>query len=85
MSRATLRPRTRATLSVSSTIELEYLKRLARTLPRVLIFIRTKAPTSRLRGCSLLYICIPAFDEAPTVGLLLWRIRKVFQEYPREY
>jgi glycosyltransferase involved in cell wall biosynthesis len=33
----------------------------------------------------LLYICIPAFDEAPTVGLLLWRIRKVFQEYPREY
>src|SRR5438270_2990316 len=34
---------------------------------------------------SLLYICIPAYDEAPTVGLLLWRIRKVFQEYPREY
>jgi glycosyltransferase involved in cell wall biosynthesis len=33
----------------------------------------------------LLYICIPAFDEAPTIGLLLWRIRKVFQEYSREY
>ena len=33
----------------------------------------------------MLYICIPAFDEAPTVGLLLWRIRKVFQECPREY
>lgn len=33
----------------------------------------------------MLYICIPAFDEAPTVGLLLWRVRKVFQEYPREY
>jgi glycosyltransferase involved in cell wall biosynthesis len=33
----------------------------------------------------LLYICIPAFDEAPTIGLLLWRIRKVFQEFPREY
>jgi len=33
----------------------------------------------------LLYICIPAYDEAPTVGLLLWRIRKVFQDYPREY
>ena len=33
----------------------------------------------------MLYICIPAYDEAPTVGLLLWRIRKVFQEYPREY
>jgi glycosyltransferase involved in cell wall biosynthesis len=33
----------------------------------------------------VLYICIPAFDEAPTIGLLLWRIRKVFQEYSREY
>ena len=33
----------------------------------------------------MLYICIPAYDEAPTIGLLLWRIRKVFQEYPREY
>jgi glycosyltransferase involved in cell wall biosynthesis len=33
----------------------------------------------------LLYICIPSYNEAPTVGLLLWRIRKVFQEYPREY
>ena len=28
---------------------------------------------------------MPAYDEAPTVGLLLWRIRKVFQDYPREY
>jgi glycosyltransferase involved in cell wall biosynthesis len=33
----------------------------------------------------LLYICIPVFNEAPTAGLLLWRIRKVFQEYSREY
>lgn len=33
----------------------------------------------------MLYICIPAHDEAPTVGLLLWRIRKVLQEFPREY
>jgi hypothetical protein len=33
----------------------------------------------------VLYICIPAFDEAATIGLLLWRIRKVFQEFPREY
>lgn len=33
----------------------------------------------------MLYICIPAYDEAPTIGLLLWRIRKVFQDYPREY
>jgi glycosyltransferase involved in cell wall biosynthesis len=33
----------------------------------------------------VLYICIPTHDEAPTVGVLLWRIRKVFQEYAREY
>jgi glycosyltransferase involved in cell wall biosynthesis len=33
----------------------------------------------------LLYICIPAYNEAETVGLLLWRIRRVFQEYSREY
>lgn len=34
---------------------------------------------------TVLYICIPTHDEAPTVGVLLWRIRKVFQEYAREY
>lgn len=33
----------------------------------------------------MLYVCIPAHDEAATVGVLLWRIRKVFQEYAREY
>jgi glycosyltransferase involved in cell wall biosynthesis len=33
----------------------------------------------------MIYICIPAFDEAPTVGLLLWRIRTVFEANPREY
>jgi glycosyltransferase involved in cell wall biosynthesis len=33
----------------------------------------------------VLYICIPAYNEAQTVGVLLWRIRKVFQEYSRDY
>lgn len=33
----------------------------------------------------MLYFCIPTFNEAPTVGLLLWSLRKVFQEQPREY
>jgi glycosyltransferase involved in cell wall biosynthesis len=33
----------------------------------------------------VLYVCIPVYNEAPTVGVLLWRIRKVFQEYSREY
>ncbi len=33
----------------------------------------------------MLYICVPVYNESPTVGLLLWRIRKVFQEFSREY
>lgn len=33
----------------------------------------------------MLYICIPTYNEAPTVGVLLWRIRKVFQGFSREY
>jgi glycosyltransferase involved in cell wall biosynthesis len=33
----------------------------------------------------LLYICIPSYNEGPTIGVLLWRIRKVFQAYSREY
>jgi glycosyltransferase involved in cell wall biosynthesis len=33
----------------------------------------------------VLYFCIPVYNEAPTIGLLLWRLRKVFQEQPREY
>ncbi len=34
---------------------------------------------------SVLYICIPVHNEAPTVGVLLWKLRGVFQEYTREY
>lgn len=33
----------------------------------------------------MIYVCIPSFDEASTVGLLLWKIRRVFGEFPREY
>lgn len=33
----------------------------------------------------MLYICIPAYNEAPTIGVLLWRIRKVLKDFPREY
>lgn len=33
----------------------------------------------------MLYICIPSYNEAPTIGVLLWKIRKVFQEFSREY
>src|SRR5580765_3056567 len=33
----------------------------------------------------MIYVCIPSYDEAPTVGLLLWKIRQVFAAFPREY
>ncbi len=33
----------------------------------------------------MIYICIPALDEARTVGVLLWRIRRVMEEFPRDY
>jgi glycosyltransferase involved in cell wall biosynthesis len=33
----------------------------------------------------MIYICIPTFNEAPTVGLLLWKIRQVFGAFAREY
>lgn len=34
---------------------------------------------------TVLHVCIPVYNEAPTIGVLLWRIRRVFQEFPREY
>jgi glycosyltransferase involved in cell wall biosynthesis len=33
----------------------------------------------------MIYVCIPARDEGETLGLLLWKIRKVFTEFRREY
>ncbi|HET6231118.1 MAG TPA: glycosyltransferase family 2 protein [Longimicrobiaceae bacterium] len=33
----------------------------------------------------MIYICIPALDEARTVGILVWKIRRVMAEFPRDY
>ena len=33
----------------------------------------------------MIFFCIPAYNEAGTIGLLLWRIRKVLQDSGREY
>ena len=33
----------------------------------------------------MLFVCIPVHNEAPTAGLVLWRIRKAFADFPREY
>ncbi|MDR0788039.1 MAG: glycosyltransferase family 2 protein [Gemmatimonadota bacterium] len=36
-------------------------------------------------GTTLIYFCIPAWNEAATVGVLLWKIRRVMEEFPRDY
>jgi glycosyltransferase involved in cell wall biosynthesis len=33
----------------------------------------------------VIYVCIAAQNETGTVGLVLWKLRKVFEEFPREY
>src|SRR3954463_15001981 len=33
----------------------------------------------------MIYVCIPSYNEAPTVGLLLWKIRQGFVGFQREY
>lgn len=33
----------------------------------------------------MIYVCIPSHNEAPTVGLLLWKVRQVFTTFTREY
>ncbi len=33
----------------------------------------------------MIYICVSTRNHAPTVGLVLWKVRQVFTEFPREY
>jgi len=33
----------------------------------------------------MIYVCIPVHNEAPTAGLVLWKVRQVFTTFPREY
>jgi glycosyltransferase involved in cell wall biosynthesis len=33
----------------------------------------------------MIYVCIPSYNEAATIGLLLWKVRQVFAGFPREY
>ena len=33
----------------------------------------------------MIYVCIPSYNEARTIGLLLWKIRQVFAGFQREY
>lgn len=33
----------------------------------------------------MIYVLVPAYNEAPTIGVLLWKIRQVFTAFSREY
>lgn len=33
----------------------------------------------------MIYICIPTYNEERTIGVLLWKIRQVMAEFPRDY
>ena len=33
----------------------------------------------------MIYVCVVAQNHAPTIGLLLWKVRQVFVAHPREY
>lgn len=33
----------------------------------------------------MIYFCIPAYNEGRTIGVLLWKIRQVMTEFPRDY
>jgi len=33
----------------------------------------------------MIYVCMPSYNEGPTIGLLLWKVRQVFAGFPREY
>ena len=33
----------------------------------------------------MIYVLVPAYNEAPTIGLLLWKVRQVFTAFEREY
>lgn len=33
----------------------------------------------------MIYVCVPCHNEAATIGVLLWKVRRIFEEFPREY
>lgn len=42
-------------------------------------------PLPFLREPIVIHICIPVHNEAETIGILLWKIRKVMAEFGRDY
>src|SRR5439155_1237045 len=46
---------------------------------------RGRVSLARLDCRAMIYVCVPAHNEARTVGLVLWKVRQVFTAFPREY
>ena len=46
-------------------------------------FMYVRQPSERARP--VIYVCIPAHDEAATVGVLLWKTRQLMAEFERDY
>src|SRR5437879_1216237 len=44
-----------------------------------------RVSVARLDCRAMIYVCVPAHNEARTVGLVLWKVRQVFTAFPREY
>src|SRR5439155_1022168 len=44
-----------------------------------------RVSVARLDCKAMIYVCVPAHNEARTVGLVLWKVRQVFTAFPREY
>jgi hypothetical protein len=42
-------------------------------------------PDKATQGQPLIYICIPTHNEQQTVGVVLWKLRQVLTEFPRDY
>ena len=77
------------TLSFLKSVGRPYLhKPFSLTELRALLAGVSKARTSDYPSAGLpfrffmIYVCIPCYNEAPTVGLLLWKIRQVFSGFP---
>src|SRR5574341_2018136 len=34
---------------------------------------------------AVIYVCVPSHNQGATLGLLLWKVRQVFNAFPREY
>lgn len=54
-------------------------------VPERRYYAKTGYDTHHTTSEPVIYICIPAHDEAATVGVLMWKLRRVMGEFGRDY